>query len=93
MRAVRQGPPIDVHFDGQPQGYPLMIDFGFQPGIVDYWMLLTDWRNGSFSILAALGLLLVVPRQLLQPGATAIRRASFRVSILAWRAVSSLWRS
>jgi hypothetical protein len=30
-----------------------MTDFGFQPGIVDYWMLLTDWRNGSFSILVA----------------------------------------
>jgi hypothetical protein len=36
-----------------------MTDFGFQPGIVDfvdYWMLLTDWRNGSFSILARLRL-------------------------------------
>ena len=68
-----------------------MTDFGFQPGIVDYWVLLTDWRNGSFSILVALGVFLVVPRQLPQPVVTAIRRASFRANILAWRAVSSLW--
>jgi hypothetical protein len=90
-----------------------MTDFGFQPGILDYWMLLSDWRNGSFAILVALGVLLVgyaqaqrsltrwwlwcstaidLPKQLRQPGVTAIRRASSRVSILAWRAVSSLWR-
>jgi hypothetical protein len=36
-----------------------MTDFGFQPGILDYWMLLSDWRNGSFAILVALGVLLV----------------------------------
>jgi hypothetical protein len=35
-----------------------MTDFGFQLGILDYWMLLTDWRNGSFAILVALGVLL-----------------------------------
>jgi hypothetical protein len=29
-----------------------MTDFGFQPGILDYWMLPSDWRNGSFAILA-----------------------------------------
>jgi hypothetical protein len=90
-----------------------MTDFGFQPGILDYWMLLTDWRNGSFAILLALGVLLVgyaqaqrsltrwwlwcstaidLSQQLRQPGVTAIRRASSRVSTLAWRAASSLWR-
>jgi hypothetical protein len=25
----------------------MVTNFGFQPGILDYWMLLTDWRNGS----------------------------------------------
>jgi hypothetical protein len=34
-----------------------MTDFGFRPGILDYWMLLSDWRNGSFAILLALGVL------------------------------------
>ena len=34
-----------------------MTDFGFQPGILDYWMLLSDWRNGSFAILLALSTL------------------------------------
>jgi hypothetical protein len=34
----------------------MMTNFGFQPGILDYWMLLTDWHNGSFAILLALGL-------------------------------------
>jgi hypothetical protein len=39
---------------------PLMTtNFGFSPGILDYWMLLTDWRNGSFAILLAVGVLLV----------------------------------
>jgi hypothetical protein len=37
----------------------MMPDFGFQPGILDYWMLLTDWRNGTFAILLALGVLVV----------------------------------
>jgi hypothetical protein len=36
----------------------MMSNFGFQPGILDYWMLLTDWHNGSFAILLALGILL-----------------------------------
>jgi hypothetical protein len=30
-----------------------VTDFGFQPGIQEYWMLLSDWRNGSFAILLA----------------------------------------
>jgi hypothetical protein len=34
-------------------------NFGFPPGILDYWMLLTDWRNGSFAILLTVGVLLV----------------------------------
>jgi hypothetical protein len=37
----------------------MMPNFGFAPGILDYWMLLTDWRNGSFAILLALCVLLV----------------------------------
>jgi hypothetical protein len=37
----------------------MMPNFGFQPGVLDYWMLLADWRNGSFAILLALGVLLV----------------------------------
>jgi hypothetical protein len=36
-----------------------MATFGYQPGIMDYWTLLTDWRNGSLAILLALGVLLV----------------------------------
>jgi hypothetical protein len=39
------------------QGFTLMTDFGFKPGILDYWMLLSDWRNGSFAILLALSVL------------------------------------
>jgi hypothetical protein len=36
----------------------MLTNFGFQPGILDYWMLLADWRNGSFAILLTLGVLL-----------------------------------
>jgi hypothetical protein len=31
-----------------------MSTFGYYPGAIDYWMLLTDWRNGSIAILLAL---------------------------------------
>jgi hypothetical protein len=37
----------------------MMTNFGFQPGILDYWMLLSDWQNGSLAILLTLGLLLL----------------------------------
>jgi hypothetical protein len=37
----------------------MMPNFGFAPGILDYWTLLTDWRNGSFAILLVLSVLLV----------------------------------
>jgi hypothetical protein len=37
----------------------MMSNFGFAPGILDYWMLLSDWRNGSFAIMLALGVLLI----------------------------------
>jgi hypothetical protein len=37
----------------------MMPNFGFAPGVLDYWMLLSDWRNGTFAILLALGVLLV----------------------------------
>jgi hypothetical protein len=33
----------------------MTTNFGFSPGILDYWMLLADWRNGSFAILLAIG--------------------------------------
>jgi hypothetical protein len=40
--------------------FPLMMtNFGFVPGILDYWTLLSDWRNGSFAILLALSVLFV----------------------------------
>jgi hypothetical protein len=39
-----------------------MTDFGFQPGILELWMLLTDWRNGSFAIMLAFGVLLAIPK-------------------------------
>jgi hypothetical protein len=37
----------------------MTTNFGFSTGILDYWMLLADWRNGSFAILLAVGVLLV----------------------------------
>jgi hypothetical protein len=37
-----------------------MATFGYQPGIINYWMLLIDWRNGSLAILLALAVLLVL---------------------------------
>jgi hypothetical protein len=37
----------------------MMPNFGFAPGIVEYWTLLTDWRNGSLAVLLALSVLLV----------------------------------
>jgi hypothetical protein len=36
-----------------------MSTFGFYPGPIDYWMLLTDWRNGSIAIMLAIGALVV----------------------------------
>jgi hypothetical protein len=29
----------------------IMSTFGFYPGPIDYWMLVTDWRNGSVAII------------------------------------------
>ena len=38
-----------------------MNNFGYPPGILDYWVLLTDWRNGSFALIPlALAVLFVV---------------------------------
>jgi hypothetical protein len=37
----------------------MITDFGFAPGILEYWMLLSDWRNGSFAILLTLSVLFV----------------------------------
>jgi hypothetical protein len=31
-----------------------MSTFGYHPGQIDYWLFLTDWRNGSVAILLAL---------------------------------------
>jgi hypothetical protein len=37
-----------------------MSTFGFYPGPIDYWMLITDWRNGSVAIIMlAIGALVV----------------------------------
>jgi hypothetical protein len=37
-----------------------MATFGFYPGPIDYWMLVTDWRNGSVAIIMfAIGALVV----------------------------------
>jgi hypothetical protein len=35
------------------------MNFGFAPGILEYWILLSDWRNGSFAILLALSVIFV----------------------------------
>jgi hypothetical protein len=32
-----------------------MNTFGFYPRPIDYWMLITDWRNGSIAIMLAIG--------------------------------------
>ncbi len=37
----------------------MLTNFGFAPGVLDYWILLTDWRNGSCAIMLTLGVLLV----------------------------------
>jgi hypothetical protein len=36
-----------------------MATFGFYPGLIDYWMLVTDWRNGSIAIMLAIGGLII----------------------------------
>jgi hypothetical protein len=36
-----------------------MSTFGFYPGPIDYWMLITDWRNGSIAIILAIGAFVV----------------------------------
>jgi hypothetical protein len=36
-----------------------MATFGFHPGPIDYWMLVTDWRNGSIAIVLAIGAFIV----------------------------------
>jgi hypothetical protein len=37
----------------------LMSTFGFYPGPIDYWMLVTDWRGGSIAIMLVIGALIV----------------------------------
>jgi hypothetical protein len=36
-----------------------MGTFGFYPGPIDYWMLVTDWRGGSIAIILVIGALIV----------------------------------
>jgi hypothetical protein len=36
-----------------------MATFGSYSGPIDYWMLVTDWRNGSIAIMLAIGALVV----------------------------------
>jgi hypothetical protein len=35
-----------------------MSTFGFYPGPINYWMLVTDWRGGSIAIMLAIGALI-----------------------------------
>jgi hypothetical protein len=35
-----------------------MSTFGYYPGPIDYWMFITDWRNGSVAIFLAMGVFL-----------------------------------
>jgi hypothetical protein len=42
-----------------PGGENKMSTFGYYPGPIDYWMFITDWRNGSVAILLAMGIFLV----------------------------------
>jgi hypothetical protein len=44
--------------NASPNG-ALMSTFGFYPGPIDYWMLITDWRNGSIAIMLAIGAFVV----------------------------------
>jgi hypothetical protein len=37
----------------------IMSTFGFYSGPIDYWMLVTDWRNGSIAIMLVIGALIV----------------------------------
>jgi hypothetical protein len=37
----------------------LMSTFGFYPGPIDYWMLVTDWRGGSIAIMQVIAALIV----------------------------------
>jgi ATP-dependent helicase YprA (DUF1998 family) len=37
----------------------MITNFGFSSGFPEYWILLSDWRNGSFAILMALSFLFV----------------------------------
>ena len=36
-----------------------MSTFGFYPGPIDYWMLVTDWRGGSIAIMLVIGALII----------------------------------
>jgi hypothetical protein len=36
-----------------------MSTFGYYPGPIDFWMLVTDWRNGSIALMLAIGALIV----------------------------------
>jgi hypothetical protein len=37
----------------------LVSTFGFYPGPIDYWLLVTDWRGGAIAIMLAIGALIV----------------------------------
>jgi hypothetical protein len=37
----------------------IMSTFGYYPGPIDYWMLVTDWRNGSIAIMLVIGAFVV----------------------------------
>jgi hypothetical protein len=71
----------------------MMTSFGFQPCILDYWMLLTDWRNASFAILLALGILLVGHALALRNKTLAAEALSLRKRSAGFRArAASVWK-
>jgi hypothetical protein len=47
---IERPPPLPKGAKGN-----LMATFGFYPGPIDYWRLITDWRNGSIAIVLAIG--------------------------------------
>jgi hypothetical protein len=44
--------------DGTLGDGTLMGTYGFYSGPIDYWMLFTDWRAGSITIMLAIGALI-----------------------------------
>jgi len=60
----------------------MTTNFGFAPGILEYWILLSDWRNGSFAILMALSVLFVGYVKEPTPSSEAYSRREFVSALL-----------